>query len=367
MLYDLILMLPPGSGFDSSNALPSLTVPGAQSAVSNVQLNITGTSISDAELSQTQTITLTVSHGTITIPNTTGLTWTVGDGVADATMTFYGSQFNCNVGLSAILYTSTTDYVGADSLAISTNDGAGGVDSDSVAITVTWTPLSLGAELYLWFDPSYGTYSDAGSTAAVADDPVYRWVPRAGSASGSIYFEQATLANRPLLKQAAGGDYFLLGDGTNDQMSPNALISPADATMCIQLYKVNASNDNGGWGRFGSGGNTHSNLADGNTYDAFGTDTRPSFTGPTWQDNWIRYTITAKAGEWTARSNGTQLYTRASNTVAWQAVAAGQVLFASEPGANYWGGRGGHVVIATALTSGQISLLEAWALTEIPA
>lgn len=164
MSLDQILMLPPGYGFDASNAAPTITVPGAQSAVSNVQLNITGTSISDAELSQTQTITLTVSHGTLTIPNTTGLTWTVGDGVADATMTFYGSQFNCNVGLSSILYTSTADYVGADSLVISTNDGAGGTDSDSIAITVA-SPI-LGLFTYYWkLDEASGVAASSANSA----------------------------------------------------------------------------------------------------------------------------------------------------------------------------------------------------------
>lgn len=85
-----------------------------------------------------------------------------------------------------------------------------------------WTPASL-SSLVAWFDPSYGTYSDAGTTPAVVGDPVYRWVSRN---SGSIYAEQATLANRPILRQGANGKYYLEFDGTNDR-----LVAP-DTSLC---------------------------------------------------------------------------------------------------------------------------------------
>lgn len=124
-----------GRGF-VTNVPPVITVPGAQSATSNVALAITGTSIADTD-SNPQTVTLTVSHGTFSLASTTGLSFSVGDGTADATMTFSGSLANINTAIATITYTATAFYSGADSLAISTNDGSGGTDSDSIAITVT--------------------------------------------------------------------------------------------------------------------------------------------------------------------------------------------------------------------------------------
>lgn len=138
MSLDQILMLPPGYGFD--NAAPRIVVPGAQSAVSNVALAITGTSLSDAD-GNPQTVTLTVSHGTLTLASTTGLSFAVGDGTDDSVMEFTGTIANVNTALATITYTSTTDYNGSDLLTIDTDDGAGGLDSDSIAITVTLNPI----------------------------------------------------------------------------------------------------------------------------------------------------------------------------------------------------------------------------------
>ena len=89
----------------------------------------------------------------------------------------------------------------------------------TVRAAAAWTPAAL-PSLLAWFDPSYGVYSDAGTTPAVVGDPVYRWVTRNNS---SIYAEQATLANRPILRQGANGRYYLEFDGSNDK-----LLCPSD-------------------------------------------------------------------------------------------------------------------------------------------
>lgn len=128
-----------GRGF-VTNEPPTITVPGAQSATANIALAITGTSIADTD-GGTQTVTLSVSNSTLTLASTTGLTFAVGDGTNDSSMEFTGSIANINTALATITYTSTTDYNGADTLLISTDDGAGGLDSDSIAITVTLNPI----------------------------------------------------------------------------------------------------------------------------------------------------------------------------------------------------------------------------------
>jgi len=124
-----------GRGF-VTNVPPIITVPGAQSAVSNVALAITGTSIADTD-SNPQTVTLSVSHGTFTLASTTGLTFSVGDGTDDAAMTFSGSLVDVNAALLSITYTSTAGYSGSDTFSIATNDGVGGTDLKTVTITVS--------------------------------------------------------------------------------------------------------------------------------------------------------------------------------------------------------------------------------------
>lgn len=128
-----------GRGF-TTNAPPTITVPGAQSATSNIALAITGTSVADTD-GGTQTVTLTELHGTLTLASTAGLSFSVGDGTADTTMTFSGTISAVNTALATITYTSTLDYDGADTLSISTDDGAGGIDSDTIGITVTLNPI----------------------------------------------------------------------------------------------------------------------------------------------------------------------------------------------------------------------------------
>ena len=226
-----------------------------------------------------------------------------------------------------------------------------------------WTPEAL-SSLVAWFDPSYGVYSDAGTTPAVVDDPVYRWVSRNNA---SLYLEQATLSQRPILKQAAGGDKYLLSDGTDDAMVPSIQIAPTSATMLIQLYKTGGSDDATGWGCFGTGGNTHCNFADGSIYDSFGTTSRASFTGLAWQNNWVRYACTSQGGSIIFRANGSQIYSRGTNTVGWRSRTS-QALFAgTPPAAGAWNGRTGHFVVSEALSANDLASLETWALAEIPA
>lgn len=86
---------------------------------------------------------------------------------------------------------------------------------------VAWTPASL-SSLALWFDPhpSAGCiWSDAGTTLAVAGDPVYRWK----ATNAATYVQQTTLANRPILRQGANGKYYLEFDGVNDYLSITGL------------------------------------------------------------------------------------------------------------------------------------------------
>lgn len=126
-----------GRGF-VTNQLPAITVPGAQSAVSNVALAIAGTSITDPD-SNPQTITLVSSLGAaISLASLTGIT---GSGNGTSSLSYAGTLANILTALATITYTSTVG--GADTITITTDDGAGGTDSDTISVSVT-TPLLAG-------------------------------------------------------------------------------------------------------------------------------------------------------------------------------------------------------------------------------
>jgi YVTN family beta-propeller protein/VCBS repeat-containing protein len=131
-----------------ANNAPVNSVPGAQTMVRNGRLTFSAASgnrismtDSDAGSNPVQ-VQLTVTNGTLTLTSLTGLTFSVGDGASDATMTFSGTAANVANALAWIVYDPTTNFSGSASLQIVSNDqgntGTGGsqTDTDSVAITV---------------------------------------------------------------------------------------------------------------------------------------------------------------------------------------------------------------------------------------
>jgi hypothetical protein len=128
------------------NDAPVNTVPGGQDVVENGTLTFTGsTAIKvadvDAGAGDELELTLTVTGGDLTLSQTTGLTFTTGDGTADATATFSGTLADLNAALVGLVYTPTPGTTGARELTITTDDqghtgGPAETDSDSVAITV---------------------------------------------------------------------------------------------------------------------------------------------------------------------------------------------------------------------------------------
>ncbi len=132
---------------------PVITAPTTQSVNEDTDLIFNSTnsnliSIEDVDSDEGAgdhklTMSLTVSHGVLTLSGTTGLTFTTGDGTSDATMTFSGTKANINAALAGLKYKGDLNYNGSDTLQINVNDnsqyGSGGplTDSESIAITVS--------------------------------------------------------------------------------------------------------------------------------------------------------------------------------------------------------------------------------------
>ena len=133
----------------AANDAPANSVPGAQStAMNTAKVFSSGNgnliSITDVDAAGgTMQVQLVSTNGATTLSTLTGLSFSVGDGTADATMTFTGSFAAVNTALSGLSFNPTTSFTGAASLQIVTadqgNTGTGGTltDNDTVAITVT--------------------------------------------------------------------------------------------------------------------------------------------------------------------------------------------------------------------------------------
>ncbi|MDD0977135.1 DUF4347 domain-containing protein [Pseudomonas fontis] len=91
-------------------------------------------------------VTLTVSHGTLTLSGTSGLMFQVGSGAGDATMTFIGSQSDINAALNGMVFTPTAGYNGSVALQMAANDqgnsGSGGAQSIIENRVITVAPLN---------------------------------------------------------------------------------------------------------------------------------------------------------------------------------------------------------------------------------
>jgi hypothetical protein len=84
-------------------------------------------------------VTLSVSDGTLTLAQTTDLTFSTGDGADDALMIFTGIQADINAALDGLEYTPTTSWIGTEMLTITTDDqgipGTSALDADPNIVT----------------------------------------------------------------------------------------------------------------------------------------------------------------------------------------------------------------------------------------
>lgn len=105
--------------------------------------NSNGVIINDVDLGAGQPrVTLTVTKGTLTLSRNTGLTFSKGDGLNDASMTFVGtSKTAINAALEGMQYQPNSGVNGTDTLRITVNDqgntGAGPVGETTVDIPIT--------------------------------------------------------------------------------------------------------------------------------------------------------------------------------------------------------------------------------------
>ncbi|HEV8069000.1 MAG TPA: hypothetical protein VGP76_14785 [Planctomycetaceae bacterium] len=130
------------------NGPPIITAPATASVNVNSSLTFSGSiSLTDASASGTSdSLTIAVAHGALTLATSTGLTFTAGsNGTASFTVT--GALANLNSALNGLTYQPMAGYLGSDSLAVSATDSGDGLSaSKTVALTINApTPPTISA------------------------------------------------------------------------------------------------------------------------------------------------------------------------------------------------------------------------------
>jgi len=161
-------------------------------------------------------LTLTVSHGTVTLASTTGLTVTSGAN-GSTTITVTGSLVNLNAALNGLVYQPSTGYTGPDTLVVAIKDSSDGQSaSANVTLSVTGStapaikaPTAIltrsdavsftGTDAVSITDPSAGTgvqqllIKDSGGTLNLSKTTGLTFVSGANNSMQMVV--QGTLAN----------------------------------------------------------------------------------------------------------------------------------------------------------------------------
>jgi hypothetical protein len=168
--YDLVtglgtpianLLVPALAGYGTTQS-PTVSAPASASLTENGSLTFSsagGNAISVADASagtNADSLTLSVSHGTLTLASTSGLTFTGSNGTASFTVS--GTVSNLDAALNGLVYTPTAGYTGSDSLSVSIADPGDSLSaSASVGLTVSApSPPTITA-------PANGSLSENGS------------------------------------------------------------------------------------------------------------------------------------------------------------------------------------------------------------
>ncbi len=236
----------PGDGQSASknvslsiNSLPAptITAPATASVLVNNSLIFSSSAISVADSaagSSSDTLTLSVAHGTITLSTTSGLTFTAGSN-GSASFTVTGTVTSLNAALNNLTYTPTSSYTGSDSLAISLLDpGDNESASKSVAITVNAnTPPTVTA-------PGSATVPENGSLVFSSGNSNPISVADAGPGSGSDSL-QLTVSHGTVTLSTTSGLTITAGANGSSTVTVTGSITNLNAALAGLTYKPASS------------------------------------------------------------------------------------------------------------------------------
>ncbi len=281
------------------NGLPSptITAPATASLLVNNSFVFSSNAISVADSvagSNSDSLTLSVAHGTITLSTTSGLTFTAGsNGTASFTVT--GTIASLNAALNNLTYTPTTNYTGSDSLAISLLDpGDNESASKNVAITVNAnSPPTVSA-------PGSATVPENGSLVFSSGNGNPISVADAGPGSGSDSL-QLTVSHGTVTLSTTSGLTITAGANGSSTVTVTGSITSLNAALAGLKYTP-ASNYTGADSLAVAIKDSADNLSGSGTVAITVSGSAPSISAPTAIKAAVGGTVTFSAAKGTAIS-----------------------------------------------------------------
>ena len=272
------------------NDAPTVWLPAAQTVDQGTVLTLSGANapaVNDVDAgSAALQLTLAVANGTLTLGQTSGLSFITGTGSVNASMSFQGSQTAINAALAGLRYRPNTNYNGSDALTLNVNDlgnsGRGGPLAASGSLAISVNAVNDAPTLGLpgpqsTPQPTPLTFSSANGNAITVSDL------DAGAAAVQLTLSTANaFGNGTLSFGSLTGLTLVSGTGTNDT-TVVLRGSLADLNAALGTLRFSATfsgsaqidlsiND---LGNSGSGG---AKLASGAVAITVGTDAPPVLT-----------------------------------------------------------------------------------------
>jgi hypothetical protein len=212
---------------------PSLIAPATESLNENAKLTFpTGSiSLTDVEASgSSDSLTLSVSFGTLTFTSTSGLTFSSGsNGTSSITVT--GTLANLNTALNGLVYSPSTGYSGHDSLKVSVID-SGDNKSISGSVAIAVNPFATApATASVLENATYAFSSSSADPIALTD----------GAASGISESLTLTVLHGKLTLASTTGLTFSSGSNGSSSMTVKGTLASLNAALNGLVYAPQTS------------------------------------------------------------------------------------------------------------------------------
>jgi hypothetical protein len=212
-------------------APPSVTAPATANVNENSQLKFAGNiSISDPGASgASDSLTLSVTNGKLTLGSTTGLTFTSGSNNS-ASMTVTGTLANFNAALNGLLDTPTSGFSGHDSLQISVADSGDNL-AGSTAVAINVNP-------FVTAPSSIGVFENVPFTFS---SPTYPITLTDGAASGTSDSLTVTVLHGKLKLATTTGLTFTSGANGTSAMTVTGTLANLNSALNGLVYTPNSN------------------------------------------------------------------------------------------------------------------------------
>jgi hypothetical protein len=239
---------------EARNDAPTWSHPASQVAIEDTPTLINGITVSDVDAGTGELmVTLTVSHGSLSLPTDAGLTALQNNGSNNVVLR--GTLDSLNQALAGLTYTGSTDFNGLDELQLLVDDqgsqgsGAALTASSSMVIDLSDTSVSAVNDAPVIAAPASATtlednaisFTDISITDVDADDGL----PRVTISAENGQLSLASISGLTLISGAADGSSEVVVEGSLSDINAalNGLTFTPDENYSGQAALVVAVND----------------------------------------------------------------------------------------------------------------------------